>query len=302
MLTLLLTVLLLQASSQAQALALRGPFPSMFVNDVFVGQTPSAATTRDRLTVVNTGQDPIGVVMLLEPCPAGELRDGYEPIPNLSWIQLDPPRFSLEPGESGVSAILVSPPNDPSLQGGQFELVWRATATVPSSGAELLPRSHIFVTIQLGSATVSSITPQAMGGARVPVSVPFTLSPPGGIADNVPLGRKMNLRDLGFVIKLGNPNSQDEVFSVRSACDNSNDSDQVFRCSPNPNFLMPAASTVRVPANSVAEAVFTLQIPNEARYQGRHWVFVAQAAPVNGVPSDAKAFRLTVTTQSGGAR
>ncbi len=301
---LLLAVLLLQSSSQAQALALRGPFPMMFLNDIFVGRTPSAAQARDRLRVANTGQDPIGVVMQLEPTRPDELRDGYDPLPNMSWITLAPPRFSLEPGEEGVSAILVSIPNDPSLQGAQFQLAWSAVATVPSTGAQLLPRSQVFVTVQLNASTtiIQSVRSAGLAASQAPNSTPFTLSPPSGRADNVALGRKVDLRELGLALKLGNPNSQEAEFSVLSACDNASGSDNDFKCAPNPNFLRAAASSVKVAANSVAEADFYLEIPNQLRYQGRKWAFVVKAAPLGGAQGDVKTFRLLVTTQRAGGK
>lgn len=48
--------------------------------------------------------------------------DNYEPIPDLSWIQLQKSEFSLDPGETAETDIIIKIPNDETLLGKKFHV------------------------------------------------------------------------------------------------------------------------------------------------------------------------------------
>ncbi|MCS7228388.1 MAG: hypothetical protein NZ839_05440, partial [Endomicrobia bacterium] len=54
--------------------------------------------------------------------PSSSTPDGYEPIPDLSWIQIERQEFSLDPGETAETDILIRIPNDESLLGKKFNV------------------------------------------------------------------------------------------------------------------------------------------------------------------------------------
>jgi hypothetical protein len=131
----------------------------------------------------------------------------------------------------------------------------------------------------------------------------FSLMPASARVDKVPLGRRLDLRELGASLKLVNPNADGLVFDVMPASLDSRDlkggslEESGFSPGPNPNFLKPAARSVAVGADSVGEARLFLEIPDEARYRGRSWVFTVRVAPKGAEAAQAKDFRVLVTTQ-----
>jgi hypothetical protein len=108
----------------------------------------------------------------------------------------------------------------------------------------------------------------------------------------------VDLRELGLKLKLANPNQKQMTFGVSSFIDtlDSKKIEEGFAPAPNPNFLKPASPVVSVAGDSVVEARFSLEIPDQGRYRGRAWVFSIHVDPLEAAEGSAKDFRLFVKT------
>jgi len=290
----LVLALLLTTSGEALGLALRGPSAEMLLDGLPLGQAKRESRPMDAIRLVNTGDEPIEVVMHLAVARPESLKDGYEPAPDVSWAKLDRSMLRIPPGKEGESALLIAIPRDRSLMGGRFQLEWVGEASAPS-GARLELRSHVLMHVETEGSRLLETRRQAGGkGASG-----FSLSPLDARLEKVPLGRKVDLRELGLKLKLANPNEQQMTFGLSSFVDilDKTRQEEGFAPAANPNFLKPASPLVRVAADSVAEARFSLEIPDERRYRGRSWVFVVRVEPLDAGDSEAKDFRLYVTTK-----
>ena len=59
--------------------------------------------------------------VLLEARPAKDVKAGYEPIPDPTWLKVVPEKFHLEKGGRGSGELVISVPKDKSLIGRHFE-------------------------------------------------------------------------------------------------------------------------------------------------------------------------------------
>ena len=81
------------------------------------------------LVVVNTGNLPIDLkIELILPQPA-ELKEGYEPIPDLSWIKFEQADFKeVKLNDSAISDVIIAIPNDKKYQGKKYQVfIWSHT-------------------------------------------------------------------------------------------------------------------------------------------------------------------------------
>jgi len=288
----LMFALLWSARDEAHALALRGPSADMRISSIPLGRASGAGRPMGKVTVANTGDEPVEVVMRLAATRPVELKDGYEPAPELSWARLTRTRLKIPPGAEGESPLLVALPPDRSLLGGQYQLEWIGEASAPS-GARLELRSRVLLDVVPEDGAPAQVRRAGQGALN------FALSPPEGRLEKVPLGRKKDLRELGLKVKLENMDQRAVSFRLSLSIDtlDNKNHEEGFEPAPNPHFLKPASPVVSVGPDSVGEARFFLQIPDERRYRGRSWIFVVHVEPLEADEAAAKDFRLLVRTQ-----
>jgi len=106
---------------------------SRFVNVSVDGLEPGRSYDVGKLrgspySVKNRGDTPVTVLIEAAVPEKSSGAGAPEPIPDPRWIQVIPDHHRLEPGETGVSDIIVSLPEDPGLAGRRFHAqVWART-------------------------------------------------------------------------------------------------------------------------------------------------------------------------------
>ena len=71
--------------------------------------------------LTNRGDSAMEIVIEAVSPDQADLRAGYEPIPDPSWIQVIPDRFNLGAGESHFSEVVISIPEEVKLKGRHFQ-------------------------------------------------------------------------------------------------------------------------------------------------------------------------------------
>ena len=81
------------------------------------------------LVVVNTGEEPIDLKVELLMPDASELKEGYEPIPDLGWVSLGQTEFSaIQPKEAAETDVLISIPSNDVYRGRKYQVyIWSHT-------------------------------------------------------------------------------------------------------------------------------------------------------------------------------
>ena len=113
-----------------EAAGLTTTFSEVKLENLQAGKTYSAKESAGlALVVVNTGEEAVDLKMeLLLPQPS-ELKEGFAPIPDLSWIKLEKTEFKgIPPNKSAVSDVIISIPDDKQHQGKKYQVfIWSHT-------------------------------------------------------------------------------------------------------------------------------------------------------------------------------
>jgi len=104
-------------------------FGEVKVANLKIGQEHSMEETADfPLVVCNTSDEVIELKMeALYPKDA-ELKDGYQPIPDINWIVLEQDYFVLDPGDEAKTDVIIKIPDDNVLSGRKYQVyLWSHT-------------------------------------------------------------------------------------------------------------------------------------------------------------------------------
>lgn len=132
---------------------------SQFVNIVLENLKPGRSYNLRELkgipyTVKNRGDAPVEVSLEVIPPSAAERIEPYEPIPDPSWIVLNPNRAFLGAGEPAFSDLTINVPEDPKYLGRHFQgVVWARTLNTGILAAGV--KSNIRFSIGKGPETLA---------------------------------------------------------------------------------------------------------------------------------------------------
>lgn len=265
----------------------------------FQGLSPGAAYRLDasppRMTVTDTGAEPIVVSLSLTTPGTGELVDGYEPMP-AAWARLGSRTLALSPGQTGVVTGEVRVPAGAREGPGRYQLRWTSVART-ASGTALRLTSRVLVGVSDDDllARAARDAPKERG--------PFVLAVRQAHVQDAPLGKAVSLARLEAAAKAAAVGERDAVLAVRPV-DASLAWDELprgFAPAPDPRFVRPKdGPVVRVKAGTVAQVPLVLDVPDEPRYRGRRWAFAVAVSDVGG--GEPQYFRLLVETAGGTER
>lgn len=110
---------------------LSSPNAAMYLSNLKIGQEYSLKQLLGYpFRVTYKGKYPVDLrIDVLKPDTTTQ--DGYIPIPDLSWIQLQKTEFSLDPGETAETDIIIKIPNDESLLGKKFHVSISPVTSAP---------------------------------------------------------------------------------------------------------------------------------------------------------------------------
>ncbi len=282
----LLAALALWPAGRTHALGLRSSFKELTLEGLEPGRARKA-----RLRVENTGGEEVDVEMRLEKPRDAELKDGYEPLPDPSWVRLTAPRRVLKAGGAGGGEAVVAVPAGEDRRGKRWQVQWVSAGKSPE-GLRLELRSSLLL------KTAGPPGPRRAPSGPGEREAPFAVLPQSGRASDVALGRTVDLRrEHGVALKLSNLGSRKEKFKI--AVVESPPEELLAEESPpgpDPAFLRLSASTLEVEPGKMAEAGLALNVPDQSRYRSRRWLFVVSVEPLEA--AGRKTFyRLFVTTR-----
>ena len=114
----------------AQAAGLSTAFSEVTLENLEIGRSYSTKESANLpLEIVNTGKQEIDLkIEVLPPQPA-ELKEGFEPIPDTSWIKLDKADFKkIKPNGTAVTNVFVLVPNEKQYRGKKYQVfIWSHT-------------------------------------------------------------------------------------------------------------------------------------------------------------------------------
>ena len=116
--------------THAGAAGLSSTFSEVKIENLSIGT--SYSTTKEAglpLNVVNTGDEPIDLKVDILLPEQSELKEGFEPIPDIGWITLENDEFKgVKPKDSAIADVNISIPDDPKYLGKKYQVfIWSHT-------------------------------------------------------------------------------------------------------------------------------------------------------------------------------
>lgn len=285
-------------ASQADAAGLRTAFGEVVVKGLKIGQTYSLHKMLNLpMRIVNTGEASVDLLIDVIQTPSDSLKNGYEPIPDLSWVTLEKREFTLEPNHEGVTDITVSLPNDPSLLGRRFQAdIWSRTFGGPGMFAVGM-QSRLLIHVDSTPPTEEELKKKFVTSRLA--NLDFTLHPTVGVAEEVAVGREVDLKkEHKLAIKLINPNDGPLNFRIRSIpnWEALLSIPAGYADSPNAQWLKPAEDVIKIEGNSIRETALFVNIPVRPEFYGAKWIFPVSVEVLEQEIPVRVYYKLLVTT------
>ncbi len=228
------------------------------------------------LRISNTGNEAIDIKVSVWPPRHGEGKTGYEPIPNINWIHLSQSTFTIYPGMDGVTDVVISVPNDPKLLGRRFiAYLWSESQNKGFLGVGL--KSRLLISISSQKPTAEELKKKFVQ-KRV-ANLNFSFAPMEALADNVPVGKKIKLKNFRADIKLSNPNDSSYHFRVIPVgiWETSIDAPSGFQAAPDPKWLRVPKETFKAEGFTFTPLNLELKIPDKPEYRGKAFMLLVRA-------------------------
>lgn len=282
------------------AAGLRTKFGEVVVRGLKIGQTYSLNDMiKLPLKILNTGDKAVQLKSEVVIPKPDAMRAGYEPIPDVNWISLDKTEHLIEPNHESVSDVTIAIPNDPKLLGRRFEAaIWSRTTNKTDMFAVGL-QSRLLIHVASEPPTGDELKQKFI--KKNLANMDFTLHPAAGSAENVPLGREVDLKkEHKISIKIVNPNEEKLHFRIKAE---PNWEALVpipggFEDAYVPSWVKAEKEVIEVDGNSIKETRLLLNIPKDDRYYAKNFFF-AIAVDILEQEIPARVFyRLAVTTEA----
>ncbi len=141
-------------------------------------------------TVRNRGDAAIRVRAVVSIPPKSEVADGYQPIPDPTWIQIIPNEFDIPPGQTAYAEIVVQIPNQPQYVGKHYQS--KITAQTVNKGLfSAGTQSRLRFSTGPGPETLKQ---EAVNKAMM--TMDFDVTPQEIYANNLEPGQTYNLNKL----------------------------------------------------------------------------------------------------------
>jgi hypothetical protein len=212
-----------------------------------------------------------------------EMKEGYEPIPDPSWIRAVPDRFHLGPKASASADVVVDVPNDPKLMGHHYEaIVWVHTVAknkVLSGGGVMFQaglRSRFRMSI--GTMGPASLQREKALKKLATINTNFSINPDNLFVQNVALGTVVDLKTVkNASLKAVNQSDDPVKLKLVSVEADQNITPQSgYEYAPDPQWLTLAPKVLNVPGNSIKEAKLSVNIPNKPEFHNKKYMFLVR--------------------------
>jgi hypothetical protein len=200
-----------------------------------------------------------------------ELKPGYEPIPDISWIQLEKRELKIGPGMYGQTDVFIDIPDNSEFEDQKYQVyIWSHTVG-GAIGLGLKSRLR-FDTISENSAAEKESGEKAAG------TFEFEANPLEIVLEKVTPGRSFDVeKETGIVFKIRNNAKESRVFKVESirVSDSYAELPKGFLECPYPSFLLlETEPQFTLPAGIEKQIPLYVNFPDKEEYRGKNYLFL----------------------------
>jgi len=206
-----------------------------------------------------------------------DLRPGYEPLPDTSWVKLSQDFFILEPGADGVSDVVLDIPEKEEYYGKkyQFYICSRITRGISNINVGIMSRFLLNIISKEGMKLLQGEKPPAR---MEPVAnLNFSLLPWEVFLKGAKLGSPVDvLKETGTQLKVVNPNDQELRFRLKciTVRESGVSLKEGYEDCPDPYFLNFSETEFVVPADSIKKVNMFLKFPKQDEYFEKRYMFI----------------------------
>jgi hypothetical protein len=243
--------------------------------------------------VENTGDAQTEVVVEFEKPPKDRVAEGYEPIPDPSWLKALPDRMTLGPKAVGFFDLLLTIPDDPGLKGRHFQVTVKAKGAGGLFGVAIENR----VRISIGPGPESL---KAEKKKKAMQQLDFDVTPRDLYLTGVPVGKAWDARkEAKKTIRVANYAADKlSVVLAVSAWDPRFQMPEGYEPIPDLGWLRLKSSTVTVAASEIGQASLIVTVPDKPEHRGKRWAAMVRSGLTTGFWLDAPV-KVLIETENG---
>lgn len=267
------TILAFLAGAPAQAkMSLGVQFPDIVLEKVELGGAYNLRQLKGiPYIVMNKSDQAMDIRVEVQAPQPKELKEGYEAIPDPSWLKVLPNKFHMEPGDVAPSDVVLAIPRDASLAGRHFQ----ATLFARSTGKGML-QVGVKHMVRFSVGVMGPETLKKEAAADTLLSLNVDLSPQTLQVMDVPLGKPLDLlKDKKLSFKLSNLGDKPFVFKLTSVpVDQRYAGGLSHEPTPDPAWLEIKNPKIQTKPNRIEDVKMVLNVPDLPENRGRKLLFL----------------------------
>ena len=246
------------------------PFTEVVVNNLSIGKNYTIGQKVSRqLQVRNKGKNLIELKMEILVPSKSELKEGYEPIPDVSWIELEKDYFSVEPSKDAVTDVIVTIPRDEKYQGKKYQAyIWSRNVGKGNLPIALGLKSRLLLEISEKERDIS----REFAGRY-----DFAVFPDEVVLENVKIGEVYDIKKtIRKVLEVKNVSRYPHVYEIKSISVKRADArvkNGYAEC-PDPDFLTFDKADFGLKRKKKRKIKMYLNFPQREEYAGKKYMFV----------------------------
>ncbi len=267
---------MLCAATAGASQGLQTKFAQVRVSNLRIGGKYSMADLVNfPLRVVNDGTETLKVKVTVMP-PGHPNSQGMEPIPDVKWIELQRTTFTVRPGLEAVTDVVINIPNDEKLMGRQFYVLLVTESDNPTSlGVGIV--SQLSIGISSEKPTAEQL--KAKFVQKQLANLNFSFDPMETEINNMPLGRRVRLKDFHADLKLLNPNDYALDFRVIPVAfwESAIAMPPGMIAAWDPKWIIVSKEHIKAKGESFTPLDLSVKIPDDPRLRGKTIVLIVRA-------------------------
>ena len=254
------------------------------------------------LRITNKSATPVEIKMEVWVNKPGDhdLKEGYEPLPDASWVTLEKEFFPrVEPGADAETDVVISIPKEKKYLGKKYQFyVWaRTTGGLSNINVGVMSRFLMSVI----SPENLAILEGRKKPDRIKANLDFSLVPYEIFIKQVKLGKNIDLEQFGNIgaIKVVNPSGSKLKFKIYpiTTKESKTGLKTSYEDCPDPNYLVFKEKEFVVPGESIKRLKTFLKFPKKDGYRGKKYQFIIVLESLEQDVASKVYSRLYVTTE-----
>lgn len=207
-----------------------------------------------------------------------QMKDGYEPIPDVTWVKVFPTSFHLKPGEGTDCDVIISIPEGEEFANRHFQAMI-VTKTVGHPDVRGIALTFALASRMRFSTGPSPETVVAQYRKKIFEALKIDLTPLSLFLTDVPVGKKVKLDGEGFsTIQLINRGKENYRLGFTIAKDpRIYGLTQDYEPAPDEMKIKFGKKKMKSKKRSINDVFMEIEIPERVEFYGRRFVFVVKA-------------------------